>query len=160
VTWIGKAALPNGRLLVLVLSILLVAALLLFVRYTRPGRAMRALAQNREVTALMGVDIDRISMLGFAVGAALAGLAGGLIVTFAGINSGIGNAVSIKAFLMIMIGGAGIVSGAILGAIVLGFAEAAGFQLLGGSETQLLIFVALIAFLIFRPQGIMGKPWG
>jgi branched-chain amino acid transport system permease protein len=61
---------------------------------------------------------------------------------------------------MIMIGGAGVVPGAILGGVVLGFAEAIGYALLPGSITYLLIFIGLIAFLLFRPQGLMGKPWG
>jgi branched-chain amino acid transport system permease protein len=155
---IGDAFLAKGRVLVLVISLLLVAALLLFVRYTTPGRAMRALAQDKEVTQLMGVDVNKVSMLGFAVGAALAGIAGGLLVTVFGVNSGMGTAVSIKAFIMIMIGGAGVVSGAILGAVALGFSEAIGYDLLPGSLTYLLIFIGLIIFLVVRPQGIMGKP--
>jgi branched-chain amino acid transport system permease protein len=61
---------------------------------------------------------------------------------------------------MIMIGGAGVVPGAILGAIVLGFAEAIGYALLPGSITYLLIFTGLIIFLLLRPQGLLGKPWG
>jgi branched-chain amino acid transport system permease protein len=154
------AYLPASRLLVLVLSAVLVIGLLLFVQYTKPGRAMRAVAQDKEVSLLMGVDVGRISALGFGIGAALAGLAGGLLITISAINSGIGTAISIKAFIMIMIGGAGVVAGAILGGIVLGFAEAVGYALIPGSMTYLLIFIALIVFLIVRPQGIMGKPWG
>lgn len=121
---------------------------------------MRAVAQDKEVTLLMGVNVGRISALGFGLGAALAGLAGGLLITTSAMNSGIGTAISIKAFIMIMIGGAGVVAGAILGGIVLGFAEAIGYALLPGSMTYLLIFIGLIIFLIIRPQGIMGKPWG
>jgi len=154
------AYLPASRLLVLVLSALLVIALLLFVQYTKPGRAMRAVAQDKEVSLLMGVDVGRISALGFGIGAALAGLAGGLLITISAMNAGIGTAISIKAFIMIMIGGAGVVAGAILGGIVLGFVEAIGYALIPGSMTYLLIFIGLILFLIIRPQGIMGKPWG
>jgi len=154
------AYLPASRAFVLMLSAVFIAALLLFVRYTKPGRAMRALAQDKEVTYLMGVDTNRISALGFAIGAALAGLAGALLVTVFGINTGVGAAISIKAFIMIMIGGAGVVSGAILGAFALGFAEAIGYEVFAGSMTYLLIFMGLILFLMIRPQGIMGRPWG
>jgi branched-chain amino acid transport system permease protein len=154
------AYLPAGRALVLGLSAVCIVGLLLFVRYTRPGRAMRALAQDKEVTYLMGVDIDRMASLGFAIGAALAGLAGGLLVTIFAINSGVGTTISIKSFIMIMIGGAGVVSGAILGGFVLGFAEAVGYEIFPGSMTYLLIFIGMILFLIVRPQGIMGRPWG
>jgi branched-chain amino acid transport system permease protein len=157
---IGGAYLPAGRLLVMVLGLVLIIGLLLFVQYTKLGRAMRALAQDREVTHLMGVNVDRVAAYGFALGAALAGLAGGLLVTVFGVNSGVGNVYSIKAFIMIMIGGAGVVPGAILGAVALGFVEAIGYELLPGSITYLLIFIGLIVFLIFRPQGLLGKPWG
>jgi branched-chain amino acid transport system permease protein len=157
---IGDAYLPAGRLLVVAIAIALIVGLLLFVQYTRPGRAMRALAQDRQVTYLMGVDVERISAMGFGIGAALAGLAGALLITVSGVNAGIGGAVSTKAFIMIMIGGAGVVAGSILGAIALGFAEAIGYALIPGSTTYLLIFVGLILFLILRPQGIMGKPQG
>ena len=157
---VGDAFLPANRLLVVVISLTLIVALLLFVQYTKPGRAMRALAQDREATQLMGVDVAWVSAMGFGIGAALAGLAGGLLVTIAGVNAGIGTAISTKAFIMIMIGGAGVVAGSILGAVALGFVEAFGTALFPGSLTYLLIFMALIVFLIFRPQGIMGKPWG
>src|SRR6201997_285115 len=100
---VGAAYLPAGRLLVMVLALVLIVGLLLFVQYTKLGRAMRALAQDREVTHLMGVNVDRVAAYGFALGAALAGLAGGLLVTIFGINSGVGNVYSIKAFIMIMI---------------------------------------------------------
>jgi branched-chain amino acid transport system permease protein len=157
---IGDAFLPAQRLLVLAIALLLVAALLIFVQFTRPGRAMRALAQDREATLLMGVDVDRISMLGFGIGAGLAGLAGALLVTLSGVNSGIGATITTKAFIMVMIGGAGVVAGSIVGAVILGIAEAFGYAFLPGSVTYLLIFLALILFLILRPQGLMGKPWG
>jgi branched-chain amino acid transport system permease protein len=157
---LGSAFLPASRLLVMLLALVLIVGLLLLVQYTKIGRAMRALAQDREVTHLMGVNVNRVSAFGFALGAALAGLAGGLLITVFGVNSGVGNAYSIKAFIMIMIGGAGVVPGAILGAIVLGFAEAIGYALLPGSITYLLIFIGLIIFLLVRPQGLLGKPWG
>ncbi len=149
-----------GRVLVFLLALGLTTAFLLFIQYTRPGRALRAIAQDKEAAALQGVDIHRYSALGFAIGAALAGVAGGLLVTVFAVNAGAGTPISIKAFIMIMIGGAGVVSGAILGAFVLGFSEAIGYFFIPGSVTYLLILVGLIVFLLFRPQGIMGRPWG
>lgn len=157
---IGDAFLPANRALVFAISIALIVLVLVVVNYTRTGRAMRALAQDRTATLLMGVDVQRISMLGFGLGAALAGVAGALLVTVSGVNAGIGTAISTKAFIMIMIGGAGVVSGALLGAVALGFIEALGYAFFPGSVTYLLIFTGLILFLLIRPQGIMGKPWG
>ncbi len=154
------AFLPYQRLEVFLVALVLILGLLYFVQYTRPGRAMRGLAQDRDAARLMGVNVDRTAMMGFAIGAGLAGLAGGLLVTVQGVNAGIGTDISIKAFIMIMIGGAGVVGGAILGAVVLGFAESIGYAYLPGSLTYLLIFLALILFLVIRPRGIMGHPWG
>ncbi|MBB5221698.1 branched-chain amino acid transport system permease protein [Amaricoccus macauensis] len=157
---LGDAFLPANRAFVFGVSVVLIVAVLLFVNYSRTGRAMRALAQDRTATLLMGVNTARVSTLGFGLGAALAAVAGGLLITVSGVNAGVGTAISTKAFIMIMIGGAGVVSGALLGAVALGFIEAFGYAYLPGSLTYLMIFVALIIFLLIRPQGIMGKPWG
>lgn len=157
---LGEAFVPANRGLVFLISIALILLVLVIVNYTKTGRAMRALAQDRTGALLMGVDADRISMLGFGLGAALAGVAGALLVTVSGVNAGVGTAISTKAFVMIMIGGAGVVSGALLGAVALGFIEAFGYAFFPGSVTYLLIFSGLILFLLIRPQGIMGKPWG
>jgi len=156
----GDAYLPYSNLAVAVISIGFIVALLLFVQYTKPGRALRAVAQDKEAALLQGVNVKFITTLGFAIGAALAGIAGGLLVTLYGVNAGVGTNISTKAFIMIMIGGAGVTSGAIVGGFVLGMAEAIGYDLLPSSMTYLLIFVAMIVFLIFKPNGLFGKPWG
>jgi hypothetical protein len=98
---------PYDRILIAMLAVALIVGFILFMQYSRTGRAMRALAQDRVAAQLMGVDVDRYSMIGFALGAMLAGLVGGLLVTITGINLGMGGPTSVKAFLMIMIGGAG-----------------------------------------------------
>jgi branched-chain amino acid transport system permease protein len=153
---------PWDRILVGALAILVIAAFILFMRYSRPGRAMRALAQDRIAAQLMGVDVDRYSMIGFALGAMLAGVVGGLLVAITGVNSGIGGPISIKAFMMVMIGGAGVVGGAIAGGFILGMLESVGLSVLHayGDITYLVIFAALMVFLSLRPHGLMGKPWG
>lgn len=153
---------PYDRIVVGVLAIILIAAFMLYMQYSRPGRAMRALAQDRVAAQLMGVKVDRYSMIGFALGAMLAGVVGGLLVTITGVNSGIGGPISIKAFLMVMIGGAGVVGGAIAGGFILGMMESVGLTVLRdfGDVTYLVIFVLLMIFLSIRPNGLMGKPWG
>ena len=157
---VGDAYIPYGRLLVMLLAGSMILVFILFMQYTRPGRALRALAQDHEATQLQGVNADRYSMIGFALGAMLAGLAGALLVSISGVNSGLGTWISIKDFIMVMIGGAGVVAGAIFGGFILGMLESVGYTLLPGGETYLVIFVALIVFLAIRPQGLMGKPWG
>lgn len=156
----GGVILTYPNAMVAAVAVLAIVGLLAFVQYTRPGRALRAVAQDKEAARLQGVDVATTTTLGFAIGAALAGLAGGLLVTVYGINAGVGVGVSTKAFIMIMIGGAGVTSGAIVGGVILGFAEAIGYDLLPGSVTYLLIFVAMIVLLLFKPNGLFGKPWG
>src|SRR6516164_7478117 len=154
--------LPWDRILVAGLAILFIVAFILMMQYTKPGRAMRALAQDRVAAQLMGVPVAFYGLVGFALGAMLAGLVGGLLVTITGVNSGIGGPISIKAFMMVMIGGAGVVGGAIAGGVNLGMLESIGLTLLHayGDITYLVIFAALMAFLSIRPNGLMGKPWG
>jgi branched-chain amino acid transport system permease protein len=153
---------PYDRVLVAGLAILFIVAFVLMMQYTKPGRAMRAMAQDRVAAQLMGVPVEFYSLLGFALGAMLAGLVGGLLVTITGVNSGIGGPISIKAFMMVMIGGAGVVGGAILGGFILGMLESVGLSVLHayGDITYLAIFVSLLIFLSIRPNGLMGKPWG
>ena len=158
----GGVIMPYDRMVVGVLAIACIAAFILYMQYSRPGRAMRALAQDRVAAQLMGVEVDRYTMIGFAMGAMLAGIAGGLLVTITGVNSGIGGPISIKAFTMVMIGGAGVVGGAIAGGFILGMMESVGLTVLReyGDVTYLVIFAALMVFLSIRPHGLMGKPWG
>ena len=158
----GSIIVPYDRILVFGLAVVFIAVFMAFMQFSKTGRAMRALAQDRVAAQLMGVNVDRYSMIGFAVGAMLAGLVGGLLVTITGVSSGIGGAISTKAFMMVMIGGAGVVGGAIAGGFILGMLEAVGLTVLHayGDITYLVIFATLMVFLAIRPNGLMGKPWG
>lgn len=160
--WDFRIIMPYDRILICALAILSIVAFITFMQFSRTGRALRALAQDRDAAQLMGVNVNRYSMIGFALGAMLAGLVGGLLVTITGVNLGMGGPTSIKAFLMVMIGGAGVISGAIAGGFILGMLEAVGLAVLSqyGDITYLVIFIALMIFLTIRPQGLMGKPWG
>ncbi len=160
--WDFRIIMPYDRILICGLAIFSIVAFIAFMQFSRTGRALRALAQDRTAAQLMGVNVDRYSTIGFALGAMLAGLVGGLLVTITGINLGMGGPTSIKAFMMVMIGGAGVISGAIAGGFILGFLEAIGLAVLSqyGDITYLVIFISLMIFLAIRPQGLMGKPWG
>ncbi len=160
--WDFRLIMPYDRILIGFLAILSIVTFVLYMQYSKTGRAMRALAQDRVAAQLMGVNVERYSMIGFALGAMLAGVVGGLLVTITGVNSGIGGPISIKAFMMVMIGGAGVISGAIAGGFILGMMESVGLTVLHsyGDITYLVIFASLMVFLCIRPQGLMGKPWG
>ncbi len=160
--WDFRIIMPYDRILVGVLALSAIVAFVAYMQYSKPGRAMRALAQDRVAAQLMGVNVEFYSMVGFSMGAMLAGVVGGLLVTITGVNSGIGGAISIKAFLMVMIGGAGVIPGAIAGGFILGMMESVGLTVLRsyGDITYLVIFASLMVFLVIRPNGLMGKPWG
>jgi branched-chain amino acid transport system permease protein len=160
--WDFLIIMPYDRILVGCLAIVFIVGFVLYMHYSKPGRAMRALAQDPVAAQLMGVNVDRYSMIGFAMGTMLAGVVGGLLVAITGVSSGIGGPISIKAFMMVMIGGAGVISGAIAGGFILGMMESVGLSVLHayGDITYLVIFASLMVFLCVRPQGLMGKPWG
>lgn len=160
--WDFRIIMPYDRILICFLAVVCIAAFISYMQYSRTGRALRALAQDRVAAQLMGVKVDRYSMIGFALGAMLAGIVGGLLVTITGVNLGMGGPTSIKAFMMVMIGGAGVISGAIAGGFILGMLESIGLTVLSqyGDITYLVIFASLMVFLAIRPQGLMGKPWG
>ncbi|MCF8161294.1 MAG: branched-chain amino acid ABC transporter permease [Polaromonas sp.] len=160
--WDFIIIMPYDRILIGALALLIIVSFILLMQHTKTGRAMRALAQDKVAATLMGVDVKLYSMIGFALGAMLAGVVGGLLVTITGVNLGMGGPTSIKAFMMIMIGGAGVISGAIAGGFILGMMESVGLAVLAdyGDITYLVIFASLMLFLAIRPQGLMGKPWG
>lgn len=160
--WDFKIIMPYDRIVIGCIALAMIVAFMLIMHYSKAGRAMRALAQDKVAATLMGVDVDRYQMIGFALGAMLAGIVGGLLVTITGINLGMGGPTSTKAFMMIMIGGAGVIPGAIVGGFILGMMESVGLSVLSqyGDITYLVIFASLMLFLAIRPHGLMGKPWG
>jgi branched-chain amino acid transport system permease protein len=147
-------------LLIIVLSLVLAFVLTTFVNNTRMGRAMRAVSMDPDTARLMGVDTDRIIVLTFALGAALAGVAGIMYGTDLGfINIDMGFQTGIFAFTAAVLGGIGNLKGAVVGGIVIGLVKALGGQYLPGGTAYdyVWIFVVLIAVLVFRPQGFFGE---
>jgi branched-chain amino acid transport system permease protein len=147
-------------LLLIVVSLALAVALHLFVERSRMGRAMRATAQDRDVARLMGIDPDRVVVLTFVLGGALAGIAGVLYGGFLNnINIDMGFQNGIFAFTAAVLGGIGSIRGAVVGGLAIGLVKSLGGQYLpGGSAYDYVwIFVVLIVVLVFRPQGFFGE---
>ena len=143
-----------------VLSVTLLVALYLLVKRTRLGRSMRAVAENKQVAALMGVDVDGVISRTFAISGALAGAAG----VMWGIHNGviyhyIGFVPGIKAFTAAVLGGIGNIPGAMLGGMFLGIVESVGPAALGINFQlkDVIAFLILVLVLIFRPSGILGE---
>ncbi len=156
----GDVLIPYTGIFTIVLSILIMLGLFIFVQRTRFGRAMRAVAENKQVAALMGIDVDGVISRTFILSGALAGAAGvmwglhlGLVYHFVGFIPGI------KAFTAAVLGGIGNIPGAMLGGLFLGIVEALGPAVLGISFQlkDVIAFGILVLVLIFRPSGILGE---
>jgi branched-chain amino acid transport system permease protein len=149
----------SGMLLIVV-SLALAVGLQLFIERSRMGRAMRATAQDRDVARLMGIDPDRVIVLTFVLGGALAGIGGVLYGGYLNnINIDMGFQNGIFAFTAAVLGGIGSIRGAVVGGLAIGLIKSLGGQYLpGGSAYDYVwIFVVLIAVLVFRPQGFFGE---
>lgn len=144
-------------LMVVAITVPIMIALTLFVRLTRLGKAMRATAQNPVAAQLMGINVDRVIALTFAIGGALAGAAAviyGLYINTVSYQMGFQN--GLYAFTAAVLGGIGNIPGAVLGGLVIGVARAFGSAYVGERWTSALVFVILIAILVFRPAGLLG----
>lgn len=157
---VGNVRIVSYTPIIIATALLLFALLTLFIHRTKIGMAMRALSKDIETTGLMGVDTDRIIMLAFAIGSALAA-AGGLLwaVKFPQINPLMGVLPGLKAFIAAVLGGIGNVTGAMIGGFLLGVVEimiVAFFPDLAGYRDAF-AYTILILVLLFRPTGIMGE---
>ena len=156
---LGGVVITYLRLAVLATAIVLIAALTWFIRRTTWGMAMRAVASNRDAAALMGIPVSRAYAITFALGAALAGVAGGLLGAMFTIEPSMGEWAVVKAFCVVIMGGMGNVPGAVLGGVILGVAEnlGAGFLPGGSSYKDGIGYAILILVLLCRPHGLFGR---
>ncbi|RMG90846.1 MAG: branched-chain amino acid ABC transporter permease [Chloroflexi bacterium] len=167
-TWhIAGNDIPIVQIVVFVAAILLMVALYWLVERTKVGKAMRAVSENKEVAALMGIDIDQIIVMTFAIGGALAGAAGVINGLYRpqGVSFTMGFFPGIKAFTAAVLGGIGNIPGAMLGGLFLGVFESIGPNLIleglgipaANQLKDAIAFTMLVLVLIFRPQGILGE---
>jgi branched-chain amino acid transport system permease protein len=155
---IGDAVLRLREILIWVISIVLMLGLHLFVQRSRMGKAMRATAQDPEAARMMGVEVDRVIIIAFFLGSALAGAGGlifGLYYNFTSFI--IGFTAGLRAFTAAVLGGIGNVPGAMLGGVIIGLIEAMGGQFIATAWTDVIIFSILVLVLVFRPAGLLGR---
>ena len=152
----GGMVLSRERVVVILICGALMAALYVFIQKTKAGQAMRAVAQDPDAAALQGISIDRISSLAMGVGGALAAAAGCLIAPIFYINPYMGSVPIMKAFVVIILGGLGSVSGAFIGGFIIGFVDSFGSTYLSSPMASMMAFGILILVLIFRPKGFFG----
>jgi branched-chain amino acid transport system permease protein len=148
---------PVDRLMATLAALALTGVLYLVLRRLRVGRAIVAVRLDRDAAVLMGVDVKSIYAIAFGLGAALAGCAGVLMALIFPISPLTSSDYLGKAFVVCVLGGLGSVSGALAGGLLLALVEGAGAVFIGPAHATTLSFALLIAFLIARPQGLLGR---
>jgi len=155
---IGNADVRTDHVIIVIAALIMMVGLDQLVNRTRIGRGIRATAQDPEAAVLMGVSIDTIVRVTFALGGAMAGVAGVLYaMEFENVYYNVGFILGIKAFTAAVLGGIGNLRGALLGGIVLGLIENWGAIFLGSQWKDVIAFIVLVLILMFRPTGILGE---
>lgn len=150
---------PYSRIMIIVVTVILMVALSLFIKYSRIGRASRACSQDLRMANLLGIDTNRIISFTFIIGAMLAAVGGVLIALAIGkLNPFIGFIAGIKAFTAAVLGGIGSIPGAMLGGVLLGLAETFAAAYISSQYKDIVAFGLLVFILLFRPTGLLGKP--
>jgi branched-chain amino acid transport system permease protein len=154
---LGPLTIGSAQALVLLVSIVLMLALTYFIQRTWNGRAVRAIAQDLEVAAMLGVSIDRISALTFAISSAMTGAAGVLFgVLFSSITPYFGAGIGFKAIAIVLFGGLGSLPGAVVGGLILGLVESLAVGYLATTYRDAFAFATMILILLVRPGGLFG----
>jgi branched-chain amino acid transport system permease protein len=154
---VGGVLFFGQRLFVAAMAVVALGTLTLFLRRTETGRAMRAMAQSRAACLMVGIDVRRITRITAAAGAALTALASGAMAPLFDLYPNMGTDIVFKSFAVVIIGGMGNVSGAMLAGVLLGVVESLAGGLLGTAWRDGMGFVLMIAMLLLRPQGLFGK---
>lgn len=154
------AVITDIQITILTVSVFLCIALWLFIKYTKLGKAMRAVADDPLAASIVGINPERIILAAFAIGSALAGAAGILISLETNIEPTMGMNAILKGIIASIIGGIGSIPGAMLGGLFLGLAENLGIWKISAGWKDCIAFVILIVFLLLRPGGIMGVKSG
>ena len=154
---VGTFAIPLVRLTSLLLAFAILTVLHLFLAKARWGRAIRATAEDWEAAALMGIPVGRTYLLTFALGTALAGIAGSLVSVSYSISPSIGLEWTLKALIVVVLAGLGSLFGSFAGGILLGLAEATSVVFLGGPYREVVGLVLFLIILLVRPEGLFGE---
>lgn len=148
--------LPVVRVASMGIAFVLIVALQLFLRSTYMGKALRATVENWEAATLMGIDIQRVYLLSFVMGAALAGVAGALVSVGYSIDPTMGMSWTLKSLVVMVLGGLGSLTGTFVGGLILGVTESATGYFLSLTYREVVGLVLFLLVLIFRPQGLFG----
>jgi branched-chain amino acid transport system permease protein len=154
---LGGIHLSTPLLYCFAITVVITGALYWFLIRTDTGCAIRATAQDRDAAQLMGVDVGRMSILAFGLGAALAGAAGALVAPTYYIYPQVGGAFTLKAFVVVVLGGMGSIVGATLGGVIIGTVESLAAAYFSSGNKELVVYVMFLLVLLFKPAGLLGK---
>jgi branched-chain amino acid transport system permease protein len=154
---IAGAYIPETWLIIVGAAIVFVTAIHLFVRYTTPGRAMRAMSLNRTAALLVGIPVRKYSLMAFGIGSAVAGAAGALYSLAFGVSSTMGSNITLDAFIVIIFAGVGSVFGAFWVGLLLGVVESFGGRYISTGYQDMFGFVFLVVILVARPEGLFHR---
>ncbi|XMB67218.1 branched-chain amino acid ABC transporter permease [Mycoplasmatota bacterium zrk1] len=156
--FIGSIGIPKITILTIIISVLFMILLQLFIQKTKSGKAMRAVSEDKEAAVLMGINVNRIISLTFALGSALGALGGVLYsVAYTQVYPTMGTMPGLKAFVAAVFGGIGSIPGAMLGGFTIGIVETLTKGYISSSWADAIVFGILILVLLVRPTGILGK---
>jgi branched-chain amino acid transport system permease protein len=153
----GPITISSVQIFILGIAIALMVALWLFIERTKLGRAMRAVAENHETAALLGVNVDRVVLITFIIGSGIAGIAGVLDgLKNSSVSPFMGLGASVKGLIVMLLGGLGNVPGAMIAGLLLGMIEILSAAYIGTTERDFFSFLILILILLYRPTGLFG----
>lgn len=154
--WLGDVVIDVARLLTFGLAIALTLAIFIFLRRSNLGRCIRAAADNRTAALLVGIKVDRINSIAFAIGAATTGAAGALMLPLMSVSPYLGHDFTMIAFVVVILGGMGNLIGAMVGGLLLGTAESLSALWLPATLKHLVSFGLLVIIMLFKPTGLFG----
>ncbi|MDP3767975.1 MAG: branched-chain amino acid ABC transporter permease [Dehalococcoidia bacterium] len=154
---LGPVVVPVNRLFIIAVTIIVIALFHWLLTSTRLGKAIRATFQNKESAALVGIDIERIYTTAFTIGAGLAAISGALLGSIFTLLPTMGGFATLKAFIVVIVGGMGSFLGAIVSGLLLGVAEALGAGFVASDYKDAVGFVVVIIVLLFAPHGLFGR---
>lgn len=152
----GGLVLPWARVYVFAIGVVALVAMQLLLTRTQLGRAIRSIAQDRDASRLVGIDVERVNAIAFGLGIALAGLAGSLLSLLFSFNPDFGRTLSLKSFCIVVLGGLDSFVGVAFGSLALSLVESFGIRYMPASLQNLISFVVLIVVLVAFPKGIAG----